>query len=67
MARQPFLDTLRVLYRAATIAFFRLPVWILLAIPKQNRPRPSWSISRVLWVKFLSQIVRFGEYGCHDL
>ncbi|KAG6832613.1 hypothetical protein H0H92_014449 [Tricholoma furcatifolium] len=32
---------------------FRVPLWVLLAVPKSWRPRESWSIKRVVMVKFL--------------
>jgi hypothetical protein len=52
---QPF-KTLYVVYAVCTVVFLRLPIWFITAIPPSCRPRRSWSITRVLWVKVLKQV-----------
>lgn len=41
------------LYNTITLLSIRIPLWYLLAIPKSNRPRPSWTIKRTILVKLL--------------
>ncbi|KAI0093130.1 alpha/beta-hydrolase [Irpex rosettiformis] len=42
------------LFEILTAAFIRLPIWVLLALPKGTRPRPSWSIGRTLQLRVLN-------------
>ncbi|KAI0699539.1 Alpha/Beta hydrolase protein [Cytidiella melzeri] len=57
---QPF-KGLYLIYEGLTTAFLRFPLWILLALPAGSRPRPSWSIKRVLllwWLKHRGAIAK---------
>jgi hypothetical protein len=42
-----------VTYQNFVTYFLRTPVWALSALPKANRPRPDWSIERVLRHKIM--------------
>ena len=52
---------LQLLSQALSILLVRLPIWTIVALPRNNRPRRSWSLTRALWVQALSATVRFGE------
>ncbi|KAG9221038.1 hypothetical protein CCMSSC00406_0002362 [Pleurotus cornucopiae] len=55
------------LYLAVELAFtlfVRVPVWVALSLPRSWRPRPSWSIKRVLHLKlFKTGIKVLGRTG----
>ncbi|KAK0461179.1 Alpha/Beta hydrolase protein [Desarmillaria tabescens] len=38
-------------YQLFTTIFFRLPIWFFLAVPKSLRPRPTWPLKRVLFLR----------------
>lgn len=50
--KQPW-KTIYLVYEAISMTFVRIPLWVLLAIPRSNRPRPSWTIKRTLSIKLL--------------
>ncbi|KAI0699538.1 alpha/beta-hydrolase [Cytidiella melzeri] len=41
--------------------FLRLPVWVLLALPRSNRPRKSWTFKRALMLRFFKYL--YPTYG----
>lgn len=44
------------LIEALVTAFIRLPFWFLLALPRNNRARPSWTVQREIIVKLIKQL-----------
>ncbi|KAF9033249.1 alpha/beta-hydrolase [Hymenopellis radicata] len=65
-SRQP-VKGLYLLYQLCATLFIRIPVWVLLALPKSNRPRPSWSIGCVVRVRLLKLymgiVAQTGPFG----
>ena len=49
--KQP-VKSLYLLYEALEVAFVKAPLWVLYALPKSKRPRPSWSLYRVIRVNW---------------
>lgn len=48
-------------YTALSIALVRLPWWVLSSLPRARRPRPSWPLTRVIWLRLLQATANFGE------
>jgi len=68
--KQPW-KLIYVIYDTITSWTIRYPLWFLLAIPRSNRTRPSWTIKRTFMVRVLKHIqyVRDkvgGELGSPD-
>ncbi|KAF8638069.1 hypothetical protein AX16_010701 [Volvariella volvacea WC 439] len=53
--RQPF-RTIYLTYQALATLFFWTPVWLLFALPRSWRPRHSWEVRRVYWLRFLRHL-----------
>jgi hypothetical protein len=54
------LKGLYLLWEVLGTAFIRAPLWTLHALPRSNRPRASWSLERVLrvrWLQYLPYII----------
>ncbi|KIJ37772.1 hypothetical protein M422DRAFT_177429 [Sphaerobolus stellatus SS14] len=47
--RNPF-KALYILLEILTTVVFRVPYWVIYSIPKSNRPRQSWAVSRCVFV-----------------
>ncbi|GLB37506.1 putative steryl acetyl hydrolase [Lyophyllum shimeji] len=50
--RQP-LKAAYLTYQVLTTLLLRIPLWVLLAIPRPLRPRASWSVKRTVFVNFV--------------
>ncbi|KIP06420.1 hypothetical protein PHLGIDRAFT_72685 [Phlebiopsis gigantea 11061_1 CR5-6] len=46
-------QTLLAILETFTVIFVRLPLVLLYSVPRRNRPRPTWTIRRVLWLHVL--------------
>ncbi|KAH9856953.1 alpha/beta-hydrolase [Lenzites betulinus] len=55
LRRQPF-KGLYLAYLAASIFLVRVPLWTLWFLPRSNRPKSSWPISRCIRVMLLRQL-----------
>ncbi|KAF8219895.1 endoplasmic reticulum protein [Tricholoma matsutake] len=49
---QPF-KGFYLIYQLLATLFIYVPFWILLAVPRSRRPRPSWDLRRVLYMKLI--------------
>ncbi|KAF8893844.1 Alpha/Beta hydrolase protein [Infundibulicybe gibba] len=44
-------------YQLFSTLFVRIPLWVLLSIPRSRRPRKTWSIKRVFWVNMIRHVL----------
>jgi hypothetical protein len=49
--------TLYLAYSAVTTVLFRAPFWLLIALPRPLRQRPSWTVKRSVYVRLLSYLI----------
>ncbi|KAI0093134.1 alpha/beta-hydrolase [Irpex rosettiformis] len=49
---QPF-KTVYLVFEGLTTILIRLPIWVVLALPKSNRPRRTWTFKRTILHRFL--------------
>lgn len=54
--KQP-LRTLYLVYEALSTLCVRVPLWVLISILPQLRPRPSWTIRRCVTVRLTEHMV----------
>ena len=49
---QPF-KTVYLIIEGLTTILIRLPIWVVLALPKSNRPKRTWTFKRTMLHRFL--------------
>jgi len=58
--QQPF-KGLFLFYQLFTLLFLRIPWWILSGLPRAWRPRPSWTLRRVVQVNHMRHMIRISS------
>ena len=48
--------SLYLLYQALSVVTVRLPWWVLISIPRSNRSRPSWTLRKAVYIKFVQHM-----------
>ncbi|KAH9060377.1 alpha/beta-hydrolase [Lactarius deliciosus] len=54
--RQHPLKGLYLAFELAITLFFRLPSWVLVNLPQESRPRPSWSLTKSVLIKAICRL-----------
>ncbi|KAI0093131.1 alpha/beta-hydrolase [Irpex rosettiformis] len=47
---------IRAFFEFLTTILIRFPIWVILALPRSNRPRPTWSIGRTVIIRVLQRL-----------